>query len=139
MSRIQQEQKDVLIVDDDDAIRSLLHGAVTRGALTCDVAVDGVEALEMLDRHQYGVLLLDLMMPRLSGMDVLEQMTAKTDEELPVVFVMTAVPEREPLLAHWDKVHAVLKKPFDVPALVDIVRGCATARRDHETRISAGG
>lgn len=71
-----------------------------------------------MGRHQFDVLLLDLMMPRMNGHDVISQMTAMTIR--PVVIVISAAPEEQkldPLV-----VHAVVRKPFDVAELAAIIR-----------------
>src|SRR5438045_5558734 len=84
--------KDVLIVDDDDAIRRLLGTALTRAGLTCDTAADGVFALEHLTEKSYAVMLLDMMMPRLDGAGVLHEIRSRqlSDVERPIVLLVTA-------------------------------------------------
>ena len=62
--------KDVLIVDDDEDVRTVVCTALTHGGLTCDTAADGVYALECLETSRYRVVLLDLVMPRLDGTGV---------------------------------------------------------------------
>ncbi|MEA2328954.1 MAG: two-component system, NtrC family, response regulator AtoC [Thermoanaerobaculia bacterium] len=136
--------KDVLIVEDDDSIRNLVALALTRAGLTCDTAEDGVYAVEHLTEKRYSVLLLDMSMPRLDGAGVLKEIRAfyADDSERPVVLVMTAGAQQEPLQPFAEIVHAVINKPFDLSELREVVRGCVDLRQRHDgfdARAAAGG
>lgn len=127
----ESQRKDVLIAEDDEAIRRLIDTALTRDGLSCDTAADGVFAAEYLSANRYAVLLLDLMMPRLDGIGVLKELEASpaSVEERPIVFVMTASPERSQLEEMSDLAHVVIRKPFDVTELTGLVRTCVAAWR----------
>src|SRR5687768_2312471 len=128
----------VLIADDDPAIRGLMTAVCKRFGYTCDGARDGEEALEKIRSKRYDVLLLDLMMPKVSGEQViaaLREMKVK-----PAVIVLTAQPAKisEPAVAAVDGgrvVQAVLTKPFDLDALGSLL--VDTAKSVHEHRKSA--
>jgi len=128
-----RESKDVLVVDDDSGIRHLLCVALIRQALSVDVAVDGSDALDRLKEKNYTVLVLDLMMPRVDGFGVLAALNdggiAKENE--PVVLVMTAFDARHDLPIMAETVHAIVRKPFDLPEMVDLVAGCVRTKRNH--------
>jgi len=126
--------KDVLIVEDDDSIRNLVALALTRAGLRCDTAADGVYAVEHLTEKRYAVLLLDMSMPRLDGAGVLKEIRAfyADDSERPIVLVMTAAPQQEPLQPFAGIVHAVIAKPFDVHELRELVKGCVVLRERHD-------
>ena len=63
----------VLVVDDDDAIRQLIQTRLEMAGYTVDTAPDGVEAIKRLDQQSYHVVISDLLMPGgVSGMDVLD-------------------------------------------------------------------
>ena len=128
------ESRDVLIVDDDDAIRNLLRAAVLRVGLTCDTAVDGIDALEHLRAMRYQVVLTDLMMPRLDGVGFVQALAAldQTLNGRPVVLIMTAFPEGSRLSDVADLVHVVIRKPFEVLELAELVRGCVKKRPQEE-------
>jgi len=128
------ESRDVLIVDDDAAIRNLLRAAVLRVGLTCDTAVDGLDALEHFRAMRYQVVLTDLMMPRLDGVGFVQELAA-LDQTLsghPVVLIMTAFPEGSRLSDVADLVHVVIRKPFEVLELAELVRGCVKKRPQEE-------
>src|SRR6185437_9660830 len=98
---------DVLIVDDDDAIRRMLRRSLQRRGLICSEARDGVEALECLETLNCAVILLDLMMPRLDGLGFIERFTReKNKEQRPVVVAISASGEDQLERIRGDEIHA---------------------------------
>jgi CheY-like chemotaxis protein len=78
--------KTVLIIDDNPVITNIYRGKLTAGGLHTEIAKDGEEGLEMLDRCRPDVVLLDLMLPKVSGMDVLKGIRGRPEyKTLPVV------------------------------------------------------
>lgn len=118
-------EKRVLIVDDDDAIRALLGVVLRRRAFAVDLARNGTEALERMAKCRYSVILLDLMMPHLSGYDVLEKLKAAPRGSAPPVVVLTAGAEARDL--DPEVVAATMQKPFDIEALVETIGACLAA------------
>ena len=79
----------ILVIDDELDIREGLYDLLTiEGGYTVELAHNGTEGLQKLDGTAYDLVLLDLMMPDMSGMDVLRQVR-KTDTETPI-FLITA-------------------------------------------------
>ncbi len=111
----------VLVVDDDDAIRSVMAEAlVVLGYRTVE-AIDGLEALEILERGLVpSAVVLDLMMPRMDGWTFLRRLRADPRfAELPVVVATAAIDPPE-------GADAVLRKPFDLELLErTVARLCA--------------
>jgi two-component system, OmpR family, response regulator SaeR len=107
-----ENEKRILVVDDDDAIRALLMTILRRRGLKVDTARNGAEALEQCARCRYSVVLLDLMMPMVSGYDFLAEMRRLGEAERPIVFVLTA--GTAPRNLDPQIVSAVLRKPFDI-------------------------
>jgi DNA-binding response OmpR family regulator len=107
--------RNILIVDDDDSIRSLLRLVAERRGFTVDVAIDGAEALQRLDECTYDLAVVDLMMPRISGYDLVARM--RDLSERPAVVIVTAMTET--LIGQLDAavVHSIVRKPFDVDAI----------------------
>jgi DNA-binding response OmpR family regulator len=127
---MKEREKRILVVDDDYAIRALLFTVMRRRGFLVDAANDGAAALERLDHCRYAILLLDLMMPRINGWQVLEELTERPPQERPLVIVLTA--GTEPRTFPPDLVAATIRKPFDVELLVDTVSACLTTLRDCE-------
>ena len=61
----------ILVVEDDDVIRTLLVTALRSEPFNVDAANDGAAGLELTSRCEYAVIILDLMMPRISGFEFL--------------------------------------------------------------------
>jgi CheY-like chemotaxis protein len=109
----------VLVVDDDDSIRTLVARVFLRRGFEVETANDGAEAIAALDSAHYDLLLLDLMMPRIDGIGVIEHLAQRNGGERPSVVVMTAaVPD---ILRRMDRsqIAAVITKPFELNELVE--------------------
>lgn len=79
--------KKVLIVEDDFFIRELYQRALSMHGLTVLTASDGKEALERFDAEHPDLVLLDIMLPQLSGMEVLQYIRQQTEINIPVIMV----------------------------------------------------
>jgi two-component system, chemotaxis family, chemotaxis protein CheY len=78
--------KTVLIIDDNPVITSIYRGKLAAEQLHTEIAGNGEEGLEMLDRCKPDVVLLDLMLPKVNGMDVLKRIRARPEyKSLPVI------------------------------------------------------
>src|SRR5713226_8287495 len=115
--------KRVLVVDDDEGIRTLLTSVLRHSDLVVDEAADGRDALDLLRQHSYAVVLLDLLMPNVDGFGVIDGLG--TALSTPVVLVITGADRS--LLRELDpqKIHGVVTKPFDAEDLATLVVACA--------------
>ena len=114
----------VLVVDDDPGIRRMIVAALKRDHYQFFEAPNGRDALEIMRVEHPDVVVLDLMMPILSGWDVLREREHDIGlRQIPVIIVSA---NRDPDLAvAIDKgICAFLPKPFDIGALSALVRSC---------------
>jgi DNA-binding response OmpR family regulator len=118
-------EKQILIVDDDDAIRALLMTVLRRRGYHVDHARNGVEAMEHLSARRYALVILDLMMPRMNGYEVLDHLGDFSIVTRPLVLVLTAGLEQRKF--DTNLVVGTIQKPFDIELLVDTVAGCLIA------------
>ena len=107
----------LLVVDDDKNIRRLLARIAEREGFAVETARDGVEALEMLERRNYEIAIVDLMMPRLSGYELVQKMSAL--QPRPIVIVATALTNGDVASLDDSMVRRVIRKPFDVTAVAE--------------------
>jgi len=125
-----RKKTSLLIVDDDKAVRRLLARVAERAGFEVDTAKDGVQALEMLQRAQYEIAIVDLMMPRMSGYDLVQKISTLTPR--PVVIVATALMNGDVASLDDSMVRRVIRKPFDINAvanaLVEIAKEAAEKR-----------
>jgi DNA-binding response OmpR family regulator len=115
----------ILVVDDDDAIRALLKTVLRRRGFPVDDARNGVDALEQLGARGYALVVLDLMMPRMSGYELLDHLANESIVTRPRVLVLTA--GLEPRTFPTELVIGTVHKPFDIELLLDIVSGFLSA------------
>jgi DNA-binding response OmpR family regulator len=118
----------ILVVEDDDAIRALLVAALRREPFDVHSAANGAEALTLVRASEYAVILLDLMMPAVNGIEFLQVFHEMDPKSRTVVFVMTAFDDAMVRHLAPNLVHGIIRKPFDVPQLVAMVREVAMTR-----------
>jgi CheY-like chemotaxis protein/anti-sigma regulatory factor (Ser/Thr protein kinase) len=116
----------ILVVDDDRATRHLIRGILTNAGYDVAVAKDGVEALARLKQNRIDLMLCDVWMPRMNGLDLLEKIRAR--KVRPRVVVMTSDDAPETLLkAVRQQAFKYVHKPVQAPALVQTVRESLSA------------
>ena len=107
--------KHILIVDDDPDIRMLLRSVLESYGYHCDEARNGLEAIEQVEDHSYGLILLDYSMPIMNGLEVIQRIAQQSCESRPGIIMITAQAD-ETLRIQALKAGAaeVLTKPFDL-------------------------
>lgn len=127
-----QRKTQLLVVDDDRAVRKLLERIALRAGLTVDTARDGQEAMEKLVETEFDIVIVDLMMPRVSGYDLVQQIS--TLDPRPCVIVATAMLNGDVAKLDDSMVRRVIKKPFDIEAvantLIETARSVAASRAE---------
>lgn len=124
----------VLVAEDDASIRRLLALTLRREGLAVDTARDGVEAVEFLSKRRYRALISDLMMPKMSGWEVVKWLQSHPDERPNSVIITTAA-DRD-VLRDLDPniVNAIFMKPFNPPDLAVYVNACCQLRAPDRRR-----
>src|SRR3984957_20921463 len=116
----------LLIVEDDRKLAHFVARGLRSEGFVVDLAGDGREGKSYIDAYQYDLLILDLMLPKLSGSDLL-QLLRRSNPSLPVL-VVTARDATEDKVKHFEAgADDYLTKPFDFAELV--VRVKALMRR----------
>ena len=122
-------QGNVLVVDDDDSVRHLLMEYLKDSARHVDGARDGADALHYVYLHHYDLILLDVMMPHMTGVDFLDSLqvllsdrTIKTLRKPPAIIVITSasaeqIPNRRIEERSPGMIRAVLRKPLEMGQL----------------------
>jgi two-component system, sensor histidine kinase and response regulator len=127
----------ILVVDDNvDNVELLTKRLRASGYRTCE-AYDGEQALEMVDREDPDLIILDLMMPKLDGFEVCRRL--KTDDKKRFIPVIMLTAKREVP----DKIRGLdtgaddyVTKPFNPQELMARVKRLLTARSSHEKRVT---
>ncbi|WP_370324279.1 response regulator [Euzebya sp.] len=106
----------VLVVEDDDSVRALVEMLLTDSGVAVTTARDGLEGLLKLSFARPAAVVLDIMMPDVSGMRVLDELAAQHDD-IPVV-VVTGKPEAAAEARRRLGDENVFDKPFDPDHLI---------------------
>ena len=111
----------ILVVDDDDLSRSYLSEALQRNDYSVDNACDGQEAVSMVEKQNYDLVFLDMRMPRMGGLKVLERVK-KTSKETTVV-IMTAYGSIESAVEAMQKgAYEYIIKPFSLDNIEQLLK-----------------
>jgi DNA-binding response OmpR family regulator len=122
----------LLVVDDAPDIATLLKLAFQMDGYAVDTALSGEQALELAAVHEYDVLILDLNLPDLDGIDVCRRL--RSDQPRLLIIMLTARTARDEIIIGLDAgADDYLTKPFDYEELVARVR--ALLRRDMRVRL----
>lgn len=114
-------KKSILIAEDDESLLQVITESLTRKGFTVVTARNGLEALLCFRERNFDLLILDVMMPRVSGWDVAEEFR-KTDRETPILF-LTAKSGKEDLVKGYELGgNDYLRKPFHLEELFLRVR-----------------
>jgi CheY-like chemotaxis protein len=115
--------KTVLIVDDLVTLRQPVRFTLERAGYVVEEAENGREALSKIAESRPDLVLLDLMMPRMNGVEVLERLRAsEATKDIPVI-VLTAVADRSQIRSFLNsKTVDYLLKPFTTSTLLERVR-----------------
>lgn len=123
----------ILVVEDEDSVRSLLLRMFAREGLTAFSAANGIDALALLREQTFGVVLSDINMPKLNGLELL-QIIRETYPDIPVIIVT----------AYGDLDHAIaamrlgasdyVVKPFDLSQVMTAVRQAQRLRQRNLAR-----
>jgi len=120
----------LLIIEDEKSLQTALSKGFRKLEYTVDVASDGEEALDLFFSSTYSLVVLDLNLPKLDGMEVLREIR-KDNKDLPVL-ILSARSEVEDKIAGFDKgANDYLEKPFHFGELEARVR--ALLRRNFKT------
>lgn len=114
--------KRILVVDDDRNIRSILKGFLEDEEYEVDTASDGLIAWEKLicQNESYKAVLLDLNMPRLDGLQLIQMLRSRGERYLPPIIVFSANPDATRQAGEMGIRH-VLTKPFDFAKILVLV------------------
>ena len=113
--------KNILIVDDDEAIRGLLKQELEYSGYVTEEAADGLEALNKIKRKKYDLIILDVMMPGLSGFDVARVLKNNPDTIGIPIIILSVVEDKQ--AGFKIGVERYLIKGVEYPQLLDEVDG----------------
>ncbi|WP_058301251.1 response regulator transcription factor [Gorillibacterium timonense] len=133
----------ILIVDDDPAIAGLVRIYLDHEGLECDTAADGAEGLSALEKKEYHLVVLDVMMPRMDGIEFCRRV--REDRSIPILMLSAKAEEMDKITGMMTGADDYLAKPFHPLELVTRIKSLlrrtyqynrpAERRTDGEIRI----
>jgi DNA-binding response OmpR family regulator len=114
----------ILVVDDDILVLEALQELLRSSGYEVRVATRGHEALEILDQELFDLLILDVVMPRMTGFDVCREVRKRRDEMSKVKIIMLTA-KTEPRDVNMEQEHECdlyLTKPIDPGRLKELIR-----------------
>lgn len=118
--RADPKDKLVLVVDDDDSVRELLEFALKREGFRSETAVDGEAALRRIRERRPDAILLDMMLPKLGGYEVLRELQTDGDTaKIPIVVITGRYADRttSDMVRQESNVIEYLTKPLNTKVL----------------------
>lgn len=125
----------LLIVDDDKEIRDFLKVDLQLSGYLVDTAIDGQEGLNMALKNVYDLILLDVMMPKMDGFEVCQNIR-KVNKDIPILLLTAKGTIEDKVAGFGNGADDYLVKPFDIQEL--LVRVRALLRRNAPVEISSG-
>jgi len=132
----------ILVVDDDRDVCEYLEDFLSHEGYLVQSLTDPTKAIEELKANDFHLLILDLMMPKMGGIELLEQIR-KVDDDLAVI-ILTGYPSLETATASIQhEVSAYIKKPFSSDEFRDVIQRIAKKkglmlRREDELHAAIG-
>jgi CheY-like chemotaxis protein len=108
----------VLVVEDNPIVRRIAQLHLRRFAIDVHTAVDGIEAVEAVSLHNYDLVLMDVQLPRLNGLEAtkkIRELEKATKKRVPIVAVTASAPKSHCLEAGMDD---YMEKPADYERIV---------------------
>jgi len=118
-----KRKKKILVVDDQKHIVRLVQITLEKAGYEVVTAYDGVEALEKVEQEHPDMLVLDVMMPRMDGFEVLQRLQADPRYQQIPVIMLTAKAQDADIFKGWQSgVSSYLVKPFNPRELLTFVQ-----------------
>lgn len=119
----------ILIVEDEIAICDLLKISLSAQGYQCECASDGEMAADLLEQKNYDLVLLDIMLPKIDGYELLEYIKQTT--QTPVIFITAKSQTKDKIKGLTQGADDYITKPFEMGELIARVE--AVLRRFHKT------
>lgn len=118
----------ILVIDDDRSVRHLMSKAFEESDVEVVLAASAAEGVEMLCEKQVDVVLLDILLPEASGLELFERIRT-IDAKLPVIFITSLSSSETAIKAMTMGAFDYLLKPLDLARIRDLVRQAIEIRR----------
>lgn len=125
----------VLIIEDERPINNLIRSTLTAEGYSCECAFDGREGADMIERKQYDLILLDLMLPEISGYELLDYIRST---KIPVIIISAMVEVEDRIRGLKMGADDYLCKPFQIGELLARVETVLRRTQKTAEKLQAG-
>ncbi|MFW5967605.1 MAG: protein kinase domain-containing protein [Persicimonas sp.] len=140
MEKTTQPQAHLLVVDDQEMNREMLSRRLKRRDYQVTVAVDGLDALEKVEQEDFDLVLLDIRMPRMNGLEVLQRLREEHSvTELPVIMTTAESASETVVEALRDGANDYITKPLDFGVVLARIKTHLEIKRTSRGRAQSGG
>ncbi|XGV94997.1 MAG: response regulator [Leptolyngbya sp. BL-A-14] len=129
----------ILVIDDSNVIRNMVRDMLPKGNFEVLEAKDGVQGLNLIRQERPNLIMLDFLLPRLSGWEVYQQIQIQQDlQAIPLVLMSGRKEEVTEKLQEPFEYFEFVQKPFDQKELIDAIKAAmAKAKRRPAAVVSA--
>jgi two-component system, NtrC family, nitrogen regulation response regulator NtrX len=117
----ERSMKKILVVDDEESVRFILKQMLEKGGYAVEVKNDGEEAMEALKKGCFDMLITDINMPKMNGIELLYK-AKEAFHELPVIFISAYGKDKTILEAMKMGLSDNIEKPFRMDDVLEIVK-----------------
>ena len=110
----------ILLVEDDEAISDMIKKALTKAGYKVFSVFDGEEALNIWDRDEFQLIILDIMLPKIDGIEVMSRI--RMESKVPILIVSAKVEESDRVIGLGLGADDYLVKPFSIAELIARVK-----------------
>jgi len=126
-----KEQAKILVVDDDHLLRSFMETALLADGYNCICAEDGLAALDLLEKDSFDMVISDIEMPQLNGLELLSQIT-KRFPTIKTLIISGKYTYSDTLTGlSMQNAHSFLAKPFPLHLFLSTVHEMLSSRQVH--------
>ena len=115
-----EDKKKILIVEDDKNIALTQAYNIKREGYLCDIAYDGESGLKMALSEEYDLIILDIMLPKMTGFEVCEKI--RYQKQTPIIFVTAREEEKDKVLGLETGADDYVTKPFSYKELMSRIK-----------------
>lgn len=129
----------ILVIDDSRVIRMRVRDMLPQGNFDVIEAKDGVEGMEAIRNQKPNLIMLDFLLPRMSGWDVFQEIQAQPDlQRIPLVLMSGRREEVTEKIQEPFEYFEFIQKPFEQKELIEAIKGAmAKARKPRRTTAAA--
>lgn len=130
-----QIMANVLVIDDDRTVCEMVRSSLNKVDLTTATAANAEDGMRLLASESPEVLLLDIMLPQTSGLELFERIR-NVDRKLPIIFITSGSDSTTAIKAMQLGGFDYVTKPLDLPSLTDLIESAIETRRMMSTPVA---